>query len=224
VAEDIYYIAEAQLWKVEGPHEYTLWFINHGDDATVRAWRNGTYDPTKTNELINVRLDQTADAVAPHVYDKTPGALIATLDDDPLGKNRRGRVALHESLWNKIPALKRPLPPVKDPLDRIKLVRANDKKIYFGVHAQVLADGEDDIRLAFYSANDTLLADQWVARSEWTSDNLHPTHTKLKPTNKVGETGALFAQPKILKDWFGVSTESEAVGRLIIKVPWGAQN
>lgn len=213
MADQVFYIAEAHVFAVEGPHQYTLWFLDHHNDQSVDAWRNGTYDP-KGEVVTGVRLDYTADTATPHVLDRKVSVnadpLVARLLDDPIGNARRGRLAVHSDVWNRIPLGKRPLPSKRDEAYRLELVRVDATTSYLGVHAQILDIAQGEQRIAFYSWQNKLVSDHWVDPVRW-SDGTFSSRSKLGTASKIGEAGAVYVK----------TTELSTFGLSIPKVPWG---
>ena len=212
MAEQVFYIAEAHIIAVEGPHQYTLWLLDHSNDKTVADWRAGTYDP-KAELVAGVRFDFTADTANPHVLDRRVGTtvpLVATLLDDPIGGMRRGRIGLHADLWKLIPEAKRPLPQKRIEAYRLELVRVDASTSYLGVHAQILDVQSGEQRVAFYSWQNKLVSDHWVDPVRWTDGTFGP-RSKLGASSTPGASGAVYVK----------TSELSAFGLSIPKVPWG---
>lgn len=215
MADQIFYLAEAHVWAVEGPHTYTLWLLDHSNSKRVDDWRKGAYTP-KTELVSGFRLDRTVDSAgvgADHV-DKHSGVQIGNLIDDPIGMQRRGRIAIAEALWNKIPESERPLPTDRKQTYRLRLV-VSGARAYLGFHTQVLALDSGELRCLFYSWQDKVLGDTWVDPAAWTNGTIHPGESSLRSNAKVGDVGSMF----VALDSWGMFNNVLAIP----KVPWGTQ-
>ncbi len=235
MAEHVFYVAQGYIVRAHGPLEYDLWLADWRDRQQVNNWLDGK-SRLPTDLITNARRDWTLDAPGPngevHFFVEHGPYTFTELSDDFLTQSLGGRVAIHESLWNKVPAAKRPLP--KNPSEdyRVRLVVTDDggvRRCFVGFHAQILkkepasTDPATNIarpartRVMFESWQGRALGVWWIPDAGWVDTKLLPrgTHSTLGLASSVADEGALFVEVSAMGE-FNLALP-------IIKVPWGAQ-
>jgi len=214
MVEHVFYLARAHIVGVKSATEYRIWLVDHRNAPWVDEYKAGKHMVPEA-DCIDVNLAFTLDKPGPqgqvhflkaHVGNGASFALTTIFRKVPFENAAFGQVAIHETLWKKVPAASRPLSPQHaehPPEDyRLKLVTRSDVgavKAFFGFHVKVVETRAEPpgSRITFFSWVDKELGTDWFDLS---SDMFDAAHSTIKPSSGPGTQGSLFVSLDRFKD------------------------
>jgi hypothetical protein len=209
MAENVFYLAEAHIVEVKNANEYKIWLLDHKNDTWIDDYLDGKH-PIPLGECIDLDLRLMLGNPGSSVhYLESYGKWNDSNDDRltklawgvPISDLVRGRIAIHEDLWNRVPSDRQPLPPYhRHQPYRLQIVtRTNGASIeaFFGYHVKVLDTDASRSHILFRSWADDVLGDDWYDLS---GPEFETTYSTITASSKTGDEGALFVSMDSIKE------------------------
>jgi hypothetical protein len=201
--DEVFYIAWALVVGVATRSRYRVWLPDFARADLIDAYLDGTRAVPAT-ETVEIDLERGLGPTAPapasglDVLTQVAGEDATELQPGlPMERvPSHGRIAIHESLWSRIPEAERPLPPRRDQPYRLRAIVRRDaagavRATYMGYHAKIIAQdpAAGTTRVQLSSWTDQALGGVTLRLGD--AAHAHP-RSELTSASAVGAEGALY--------------------------------